>query len=79
MGTKDDIAWFKGLLAMSEDFYLDNCSDCFSNHGTNKYFRAYAEVFPAKKKRTSKRSETCKKKRFDRNESFMDVNKESEV
>ena len=37
MGTKNDIAWFQKIEVME-------LSELYSNKGTSKYYRAYAEI-----------------------------------
>lgn len=48
-GTKKDIHWFRRLMERQEGMDVKSVSEPFANKGTNKYFRAYAEV-----KRTGK-------------------------
>ena len=43
-GTPQDIAWFKRLLGHHEEVKVLEVSEPFPNKGTNRYFRAYAEV-----------------------------------
>lgn len=43
-GTPKDILWFKKILERDKRIHLIEFSDMFSNKGTNKYFRVYAEV-----------------------------------
>ncbi|MBC5745609.1 hypothetical protein FMM74_019080 [Lachnospiraceae bacterium MD308] len=43
-GTKKDIRWFWRLMERDKDIHVLQVSEIFSNKGTNKYFRAYAEV-----------------------------------
>lgn len=43
-GTIKDIRWFKRLLEKHSEIKLLQTSDIYSNKGTNKYFRVYAEV-----------------------------------
>lgn len=43
-GTKKDIHWFKRLMEQDKGIRVLQVSEIFSNKGTNKYFRAYAEV-----------------------------------
>lgn len=43
-GTIKDIRWFRRLLEQHEEVTVQEFSDPFSNKGTNKYFRVYAEV-----------------------------------
>ena len=43
-GTKKDIHWFRQLMERDKEIRVLQVSEIFSNKGTNKYFRAYAEV-----------------------------------
>lgn len=43
-GTKRDIHWFQRLMEQEEKIHVLRMSEIFSNKGTDKYFRAYAEV-----------------------------------
>ncbi len=43
-GTPKDILWFKKILERDKRIHLMEFSDMFSNKGTNRYFRVYAEV-----------------------------------
>lgn len=43
-GTLNDIRWFKGLLERNEQVKVREVSEPFTNKGTNKYFRVYAEI-----------------------------------
>ena len=43
-GTKNDLHWFRRLLERQEDVDVKSVSEPFANKGTNKYFRAYADV-----------------------------------
>ncbi len=43
-GTIKDIQWFKRLLERHEEVKVKEVSKPFTNKGTNKYFRVYAEV-----------------------------------
>lgn len=43
-GTKKDIHWFRRLMERNMEIHVLQVSEIFSNKGTNKYFRAYAEV-----------------------------------
>ena len=42
-GTKSDIRWFQNILQQSEELKLTEFSRTFSNRGTSRFFRAYAE------------------------------------
>ena len=44
MGTKNDIAWFQKILQRHPKIEVLEISELYSNKGTNKYSRAYAEV-----------------------------------
>lgn len=44
MGTKEDIEWYKSLLQKNTRINLLEFSDCYSNKGTDRFFRAYAEI-----------------------------------
>lgn len=43
-GTTKDIRWFKTILEKNSGIRVLQISDIFSNKGTNRYFRTYAEV-----------------------------------
>lgn len=43
-GTKKDIHWFRRLMERDMEIHVLQVSEIFANKGTNKYFRAYAEV-----------------------------------
>ena len=43
-GTVRDIRWFKRLLEKHPEIRVLQTSEIFSNKGTNRYFRAYAEI-----------------------------------
>jgi hypothetical protein len=43
-GTIKDINWFRRFLEKSREVKVSQVSEPFSNKGTNKYFRVYAEV-----------------------------------
>lgn len=43
-GTKKDIHWFQRLLEQDKAIHVLQVSEIFANKGTNKFFRAYAEV-----------------------------------
>ncbi len=44
MGTKNDIKWFGKILQRNPKIEVTEFSDLYPNKGTNKYYRAYAEV-----------------------------------
>ena len=43
-GTVRDIRWFKRLLEKHPEIRVIQESEIFSNKGTNRYFRFYAEI-----------------------------------
>lgn len=43
-GTVKDIRWFKRLLEKHPEIRVLQVSEIFSNKGTNRYFRFYAEI-----------------------------------
>ena len=43
-GTVRDIRWFKRLLEKHPEIRVNQVSEIFSNKGTNRYFRFYAEI-----------------------------------
>ena len=43
-GTKREIIWFSMLLKRCKSLDVLNHSKIFSNKGTDKYFRMYAEI-----------------------------------
>ncbi len=48
-GTKKDIRWFWRHMERDPKIRVLQVSDIFANKGTNKYFRAYAEVEKSEK------------------------------
>lgn len=48
-GTIRDIRWFRRLLERHEEVEVKEVSEPFTNKGTNKYFRVYAEIEKAEK------------------------------
>lgn len=44
MGTKNDIVWFQKILQRHLKIEVLEISELYSNRGTSKYYRAYAEV-----------------------------------
>ena len=48
MGTKNDIVWFQKILQRHPKVEVLEISELYSNKGTNKYYRAYAEVQKSK-------------------------------
>lgn len=43
-GTKENIEWFCGLLKSSPQIEVIQMSEIYTNKGTNKYYRLYAEI-----------------------------------
>ena len=43
-GTIKDIRWFKGLMERHEEIKVRTVSEPFTNKGTKRYFRVYAEI-----------------------------------
>ena len=43
-GTQKDLRWFLKVLEQSEKLTVLSQSEPFTNKGTNKYFRVYAEI-----------------------------------
>ena len=43
-GTVRDIRWFKRLLEKHPEIRVIQVSEIFSNKGTKRYFRFYAEI-----------------------------------
>ena len=54
MGTKSDIAWFQKILSSNNKIEVLKVSDLYSNKGTKKYYRAYAQVKKVDLKKTTK-------------------------
>ena len=54
MGTKSDIAWFQKILSSNNKIEVLEVSDLYSNKGTKKYYRAYAQVKKVDLKKTTK-------------------------
>lgn len=48
-GTPNDIKWFKKILERDKRIQVNDFSEMFSNKGTNRYFRVYAEVEKSEK------------------------------
>lgn len=44
MGTKNDIKWFEKILKRNPKIEVQEFSDLYTNKGTSKYYRVYAEV-----------------------------------
>ena len=53
MGTKNDIKWFGKILKRQPKVAVTEFSELYPNKGTNKYYRAYAEVQRADRKEKS--------------------------
>ncbi|MFR8171593.1 MAG: hypothetical protein ACLU9Q_12345 [Marvinbryantia sp.] len=43
-GTVQDIQWFKGFLERHKEIKVKSVSEPFTNKGTKRYFRVYAEI-----------------------------------
>lgn len=43
-GTAKDIRWFRKFLQRQSGIRVLEVSDMFTNKGTNRYYRSYAEV-----------------------------------
>lgn len=43
-GTIREIQWFRHILEKNEEIKVLEVSKPFTNKGTNKYFRVYAEI-----------------------------------
>lgn len=54
MGTVNDIRSFRGFLKKQPGFTVENFSQLYSNKGTNRYYRAYAEIHEKIKKAADK-------------------------
>ena len=44
MGTKNDIVWFLKILQRHPKIEVLEISELYSNKGTSKFYRGYAEV-----------------------------------
>lgn len=44
MGTKNDITWFQKILSRHSKIEVLGMSEVYSNKGTKKYYRTYAEI-----------------------------------
>lgn len=44
MGTKNDIVWFQKIMQRHPKIEVMEVSELYTNKGTSKYYRAYAEV-----------------------------------
>lgn len=44
MGTRNDIKWFRKILQRNTQIEVTEFSDLYPNKGTDRYYRAYAEV-----------------------------------
>ena len=47
MGTKNDIKWFEKILKRQSKVVVIDFSELYHNKGTNRFYRAYAEVHKA--------------------------------
>ena len=54
MGTKNDIVWFQKILQRHPKIEVLEISELYSNKGTKKYYRAYAQVKKVDLKKTTK-------------------------
>ena len=54
MGTKNDIKWFEKILKRMPKIVVGDFSELYRNKGTNRYYRAYAEVYKANVKKIDK-------------------------
>ncbi len=50
-GTLKDLKWFRQLLEDSEEIQVNRVSEAFANKGTKQFFRMYAEVEKAEKRK----------------------------
>jgi hypothetical protein len=50
MGTKNDIKWFSRILKRNKKVNVLQISEPYTNKGTNRYYRVYAEVEREKEK-----------------------------
>ena len=48
-GTANDIRWIKDLLEQNERVEILDFSDLYSNKGTKRFFRSYAEIEKSEK------------------------------
>jgi len=44
MGTKSDIVWFQKIMQRHPRVEVLELSESYSNKGTDKYYRSYAEI-----------------------------------
>lgn len=44
MGTKEDIKWLREILQGNSQIEVTEFSELYPNKGTNRFYRAYAEV-----------------------------------
>ncbi len=47
MGTKNDIKWFEKILKRQPKVVVTEFSELYRNKGTDRFYRAYAEVHKA--------------------------------
>lgn len=45
MGTKNDIKWFERQMRRNPRVEVRNFSELFRNKGTDRFYRAYAELY----------------------------------
>ena len=57
MGTKNDIKWFEGILRRLSKVAVTEFSELYRNKGTNRYYRAYAEVQKANANKKQNKTE----------------------
>lgn len=50
-GTLKDLKWFRQLLERSEEVQVNRVSEAFTNKGTKRFFRMYAEVEKVEKQK----------------------------
>lgn len=44
MGTTEDIDWYKSILLENTKLEVKEFSKCYTNKGTDRYYRAYVEI-----------------------------------
>ena len=59
MGTKNDIKWFSRILERNKKVNVLQISEPYANKGTNRYFRAYAEIENESEKQKEQREGTA--------------------
>lgn len=50
-GTKNDIKWFRKIIERNPKLDVQEFSDYYKNTGTDRYYRAYANVYKPNVKR----------------------------